>query len=322
MSKGIFICGRKPATDASSLASGMRYASCRAIAGSDFALWCLLAALWGSSFLAIGIGVRTLGIFELVTGRTVIGAALLIAVVVAVDGSLRLTPRGWLLAAIVGLTGNVIPFLLISFAEQHVDTGLAALIMGLAPIATLSLAPLVHPDETLTSGKMIGGALGLGGLTLLVGPDAFGGLGSNLIAQVALVLAALCYAATALISRRFAYPEPLQMAAASVLVAALTTGAMCLSGGDNPGLHSPSLGSLLAVVYLGIGPTALAAIIYFRLIPRIGATALQQVNYVVPVLGTVLGILFLRERPTWNAMLAIPVVLLAIRLVTRSVHRG
>ncbi|MEP5624990.1 MAG: DMT family transporter, partial [Hyphomicrobiales bacterium] len=284
----------------------------------EFLLWALLATLWGSSFLAISIGVHDYDPIALVAGRMVIGAAVLTAVLLLSGGNLRLGVRGWAIASIVGLSGNVAPFLLISFAEQTVNSSLAALIMGIAPIVTLALAPLIHHDETLSRPKVLGALAGFCGVIVLVGSDAAQGVTADLIPQLALVMAALCYAFTALFSRRFPFSNPMQMAAASVLIGAM--GMLAVSGaelfvGVIPDLTSPGA---LAIIYLGVGPTALAALIYFYLIPRIGATRLQQVNYVVPVIGTVLGITVLSEQPEWTTWAALPLILLGVYLVSKK----
>ena len=287
------------------------------MSAKDFGLWALLAWLWGSSFLAIDIGLENYDPLALVAGRMIIGAAVLAAFIYAKGVGLKLGPRGWLLATVLGLTGNVIPFFLISYAEQIVDSGLAALIMGIAPIVTLALAPLVHFEETLGPGKILGAAFGFGGIIVLVGPSAAAGLGGDLLPQMALIGAALCYASTALISRRFAYPNPLQMAAASVLTGAVLITIVAAMSTPTFDLAEAPLPSSLAVLYLGLGPTALAALIYFHLIPRIGAARLQQVNYVVPVLGTFLGMAVLAEQPAWTTWTAIPLILLGVYFVSR-----
>ncbi|MER0240384.1 EamA family transporter [Fulvimarina sp. MAC8] len=280
----------------------------------DFGLWLLLAWLWGSSFLAIGIGVTTMHPFSLVSARMVIGALFLLVVLGIRGGSLGLGVTGWATALVVGLSGNVAPFLLISYAEQSVPSGVAALIMGIAPVVTLTVAPLTHESEVLTRSKMIGAVIGFAGIVILVGPNAVEGVGGDLLPRLALTGAALCYAFTALFSRRFPYPNPLSMAAASVLIGAiLITALTALTGTYSFSEISPE--SALAAIYLGAGPTALAALIYFTLIPRVGAGRLQQVNYVVPVLGLVLGVMFLGERPTWNAISAVPVILVAVWFV-------
>ena len=281
----------------------------------ETALWLCLAWLWGSSFLAIGIAVETFSPVDVVAGRMGIGAAFLILILLLGKGSLRMGWRAWLIATVVGLSGNVLPFLLISFAEQRVDSGLAALIMGIAPVVTLVIAPLVHHEETLGRRKIVGALIGFCGIGVLVGPNAFEDMGYETLAQIALLGAAFCYAFTALFSRRFPHEKPMQTAAASVLIGAVVIGIISITNWQE---QTASASSLLAIVYLGIGPTALAAAIYFYLIPRIGAGRLQQVNYVVPVLGTLLGIFVLHEQPTLNTWIAIPFILAAVYIVTRK----
>lgn len=283
----------------------------------DFGMWALLALIWGSSFLAIGVGVQSFDPLTLVTGRMIIGAVVLTFVVLLTGRNLRLGRRGWIIAAIVGSTANIIPFMLISYAEQTVHSGVAALIMGIAPIATLSLAPFVHPDEVLTRTKLAGGFTGLFGVALLVGPEAMHGFRGDLLPLLALVLAALLYAGTALFTRRFPHPDALQMAGASLLVGACVSTTLSLIMWDGEAFREVSTASLLAMIYLGLAATALAAILYFTLIPRIGAARLQQVNYIVPIVGLVLGMVFLGERPSWNAWFAVPLILTGVWFVTR-----
>lgn len=284
----------------------------------DFLLWGLLAGLWGSSFLAIGVAVEGYSPQMLVFGRMAIGALILAAVLLIRGGSFSLGARGWTIAAVVGFSGNVLPFLLISYAEQEVDTGLAALIMGIAPIVTLAAAPFAHSEESLGSSKILGAIAGFGGVALLVLPDVTTGHLGGLVPQIALIVAALCYSFTALFSRRFPHSDSIQMAAASVLAGTVGLAGYFLVSFEPQAFPEMLSASSLAVLYLGLGPTALAALIYFYLIPRIGAAKLSQVNYVVPVVGTLLGIAFLGEQPVWTTWLALPLILAGVYLVTRK----
>lgn len=284
----------------------------------EFGLWTLLTILWGGSFLAIGIGVETIDPFTLVAGRMVLAACVLVSIVYLSGNTLRLGRRGWSIAAVAGMTGNIFPFLLISYAEQEVNSGTAALIMGITPIVTLAVAPLIHPDETLGRLKILGAAAGFAGIAILVGPAAMEGTDGFFVAKLALVLAALLYSFTTLFSRRFPFPDPLQLAAAAVLVGAVTSSLVAIFSFQHVGRFEWSYPGTLTVLYLGLGPTALATLVYFYLVPRIGAGRLSQVNYVVPILGTLLGIAFLNEQPEWNTWVAIPIILLGVFLVTRK----
>ena len=281
----------------------------------DFWLWLILALLWGSSFLAIGVGVETIAPRWLVAGRQILGTACLLLFLFLSGRNLQIGLYGWAIATLVGVTGNVAPYLLISYAEQQVDTGLAALLMGIAPAITLCLAPLFHAEEKITPYNAAGCAMGFIGVVILVGPSAFFGIGDDIIPQGALILAACCYALTALLSRRFIRADPVQMSVASVTMSAVISTALCIATPINATNISPA--SLWALIYLGLGPTALSALIYFHLISRIGAGRVQQVNYVVPVVGVILGILLLNERPSLGTYLAIPLICISVYLVTR-----
>ncbi|MBO9418249.1 DMT family transporter [Labrenzia sp. R4_2] len=288
----------------------------------DFLLWSVLAALWGSSFLAIGVAVKDIDPATLVFARMAIAAPVLGCVLLLRGGGFDLGVRGWIIAAIVGVSGNVLPFLLISYAEQEVNTGLAALIMGIAPIITLVAAPLVHFEESLTRLKVFGALAGFAGVAVLAAPDLSAGRIGSLLPELCLVAAACCYAFTALFSRRFPFPDPLQMAAASVFVGLLALGGYMVLFAPDLGLSAAPVPALAAVLYLGLGPTALAALIYFYLIPRIGAARLQQVNYAVPVIGTLLGIAVLGEQPGWTAWPALGLIVFGVYLVTRPDRTG
>ncbi len=284
--------------------------------GKDFWLWLLLAMLWGSSFLAIGVAVESISPNWLVAGRQILGAACLLVFLTQSGRKLQIGVYGWLIATLVGVTGNTVPYLLISYAEQQVDTGLAALLMGVAPAITLCLAPLFHADETITKNKVFGCALGFSGVAILVGPSTALGIGTDILPQSALILAACFYALTALLSRRLIRTDPIQTSAASVTMSAVISAALCITTPINADSISPE--SIFALIYLGLGPTALSALIYFYLIPRIGAARIQQVNYMVPVIGVVLGMALLNERPSLGTYLAIPLICLSVYLVTRT----
>jgi drug/metabolite transporter (DMT)-like permease len=289
--------------------------------GRQWLLWCSLATLWGSSFLAIRIAVHAVDPILVVAWRMGIGALALMFFLWAFSTPLRLGQRGWAIAFVVGISGNVAPFLLISYAEMQVESGLAALIMAIAPVITLVAAPSIHPDEQLTSSKMTGGIVGLIGVLFLVGPAVLLNIGNALMPQIALLAAACCYSFTALFSRRFSHPQPLHMAAGSVIIGAGIMVLLVILSGSGASLPMGDWGAVVAILYLGLGPTALAAAIYFTLLPQVGASRLQQVNFAVPAIGVILGVIVLGEVLTWNVWIALPTIMLAVWLVSRPAKR-
>lgn len=285
----------------------------------NIVLWLALALMWSSSYTAIKIGVETVAPLPLVSGRMIIGLAIMFAVLKLSNMTLSRNRRDWFAYAFSGLMGNTVPFVLISYGEQHVDSALAALLMGIAPVATVLIAHIAVPGEGLTRRSAAGIVTGFVGLIMLVGSGALSGLGSHLVGQIAIVCAALCYAATTIFVKNYAVRPPLEMATGSMLVGTLcicTATVASFALGDRAAFSVPSFSSAAAVVYLGVFSTALATLIYFHLVPRIGATRMSQINFAVPVGGALLGVALLGETIALPKTLALCVIMAAIYLVT------
>lgn len=283
---------------------------------NDILLWLVLVSLWGSSYTVIKLGVATVPPALLVTGRLWIGAIVIYAVLKL--NRMRFSRRweDWLHFTVSGLLGNAIPFLLISYGEQSVDSALASIFMGIAPVTTVFMAAIVFPDEALTPRVIIGLFTGIAGVFTLVGPGALSGIGQDLPSQAAILGAALCYSMTTIYVRRFARRPALEMAAGSMIVAALSLTALAFALGGQPGGIEPTATSLGAILYLGLLSTALANLIYFHLVPRLGAARMSQVNFGVPVVGACLGIFVLAEPMTSQRLIALVVISTAVLLVT------
>jgi drug/metabolite transporter (DMT)-like permease len=279
-------------------------------------LWIALALIWSSSYLAIKIGVESISPLSLVTMRMIIGTSVMLCILRLWSLTLPREIRSWIILLVVGLTGNIIPFSLISYGEVHIDSGLAALLMGIAPVVTVLLAPMVHPDEILSPKIIMGITLGFFGLIVLIGPEALQGFGDHVKGQLAVFGAALCYAFTTLFTRKYANQPALVMATGSMLIGTIII--VCVTALLEPvGQITLAMNrSLFAAIYLGLFPTALATLIYFQLVPKLGAARMSQVNFVVPVAGTLLGVLFLREPLAPQTITALLLILSAVFLVT------
>ena len=279
-------------------------------------LWILLATIWGSSYLAIKIGVESIDPLSLVAMRMMIGTIILLVILRAQSLSLPRDLASWGVLTVSGLFGSIIPFSLISFGELHVESGLAALLMGISPVVTILLAPLAHKDEKLTKRSLIGIGFGILGLLVLFGPAALNGFGSHIMGQLAVLGAALCYAFTTLYVRKYANLPAVTMSAGSMLIGTIiiVIAAFIIDAPLSSDL--PSFNSLSAAIYLGIFPTALATWIYFYLVPQLGAARMSQINFMVPVVGALLGIVFLNEALGFNALIALLLILTAIYFVS------
>lgn len=281
-------------------------------------LWSLLAVSWSGSYAAVKIGLDGFAPFTIVAGRLLIGAGMLYVIMRFRAGQLPVNGPALLAYAVPALFGNLVPFLLIGFGELHVDSGLAALLMGIAPVVTVMLAPLLITDEYLTPRSLFGIAFGLAGLLVLVGTTALSGLGQHVTGQLAILGAALCYAGTTLYVRRWITLPPLQMATGSLVLSAIpaTIGALALETPFETGNAGPA--PILALLYLGVCSTAVATLIYFYLVPHLGAGRMQQINFVVPALGTLFGVALLEEPLQANALASLALITIAVYLVTSA----
>jgi drug/metabolite transporter (DMT)-like permease len=241
-------------------------------------------------------------------------AALVLWLVMRLRGFVLPRQAGlWARFAAIAVLGNVTPFALISWGEQRIDSGLAAILMSTMPLATAALAHAFTQDERLTRWRASGVACGFSGVVVLVGPDALGGLGGEVTAQLAVVLAACGYAAASIVARGL-YGLSAVVTGTGVLLVAAAIAVPASLAFEQPWSVVPSALSLAAVVALALLCTATAYMILFRLVTTVGATFLAMNNYLVPLFGVVWGALILNERVSATALAALALVLAGIAL--------
>lgn len=280
----------------------------------------LLAACWGSSFMMIEISLRAFAPAHIVSGRLVLGAVFVAAVLLV--RRLPLPPRdAWGHLLIAALTGNVIPFTLLAVGQQYTISVFAGLAMGAAPLLTLGLAALALADERATQAKVAGLAIGFAGLILLLGPWRVDG-SSTLAGQLACIGAAASYAVCFVYTRRFLAPRKLSamtVATGQLSIAALIglVGLVIVA----PGVGDVGLPPVLALVALGGISTGFAYVLLNRLILDEGATAAAVVNYLVPMFAVAFGAGLLGERLTWNVLAGGAVVILGLAVADGRIRR-
>lgn len=268
----------------------------------------------------IKIGVATIPPATMAAGRLILAALILNTFALASGHRLPLSLRAWGMFAFVGLIGNAVPFTLIAWGETVVDSGLAAILIGIMPVATAVLAHFFTADEKMTVRRAVGVLVGFSGLLILVGLTALGSLGAAVVAQLAILAAALCYAVATVFVRRFANLPDAVMAAGAMTTGALAMAPVALLT-ESPWALDPTAASLAAVAVLGIVSTGAAALIYFYLIRTVGAGIFSQVNFITPAMGVAFGMVFLGELPGPNAWAALALIACGVWLVTRSGHR-
>ena len=277
----------------------------------DYVLLLSLAAIWGSSFLFIKIGVESIPPVSLTAGRLALAAASMAVVALLARQSLPRQRRVWTLIAMAALFGNVLPFTLISWGEETVDSGVAAILMAVMPLTTVLLAHIFTPDEPLTPQKAVGVGLGLLGLITLIGPAKLLHLGDDTVRQIAIAGAAFCYGVNALVAKHLIELPKRALAAAITALSAVIIIPISVAV-DAPWTIAASSNSIVAMVFLGLLHTAIATLIMFAIVKRQGASFFSQMNFLTPLVGVFLGAAILLERPPPNAYIALAIVLLGI----------
>jgi drug/metabolite transporter (DMT)-like permease len=289
--------------------------------GLDWALFVLLGFFWGSSYLFIKIGIDAgLQPFTLVSLRLLFGLALLAVVVRIAREPLPREPRMFGHLAVLGFFSVALPFGLITWAEQSVDSSLAAVLTGAVPLFVIPFAALMLPAERITINGLLGIAIGLVGVAIVVGFDPAALAGNELLAEIALIGAAASYAVGGVYARRNVHglrpmiPALFQVGIALVM---MSIPALLLERPWEGGL-SPE--ALFAVVWLGLLGSGAAYLIFFRLLGHWGATRTTLVAYLLPIWGIVLGALFLQEPVDARLLLGTALIIGGIAMV--NMRRG
>jgi len=264
---------------------------------SQWAILVTLSFLWGASFFFNGVAVAELPVLTVVVVRVALAAAILQVALRLTGRRIRRDPRLWGTFFAMALINNVMPFSLIVWSQSHIASGLAAIVNATTPLFTVLVAHVFTRDEKLSAGRITGVVIGLSGVAIMIGLDALETLGVNVAAQIASLCAALCYASGAVFGRRFREMNvtPLETATGQVTASsAMLIPVMLLV--DQPWtLPMPGPGVIAALIGVAALSTALAYILYFRLLATAGATNVLLVTFLVPIVAILLGTLFLDE---------------------------
>jgi drug/metabolite transporter (DMT)-like permease len=255
----------------------------------EWALLIVLSILWGGSFFFSNVALAELPPFTLVLGRVSLAAIVLNVVVVATGYRMPRSLRAWGSFTIMGTLNNLIPFSLIFWGQTHIESGLASILNATTPLWAVLLAHFFTTDERLTVNRFSGVLFGLLGVTLIIGPDVLRGLGLNFLAQLAVVGAALSYALAGIFGKRFRGTSPLVTATGQVTSTTVMMIPLVLFVDRPWTLSTPSLRTWGALVGLALLSTAVAYIIYFRLLASAGATNLLLVTFLIPVSALLAG---------------------------------
>lgn len=262
-----------------------------------WAMLLVLSVLWGGSFFFVGVAVGAVPPLLLVWCRVAIAAVALLLFLVATGRRLPNDRAVWVAFLGMGLLNNVIPFGLITWGQTEIASGLASIINAMTPVSTVVLAHFLTEDERLTPGRLAGVLLGLAGVVVLIGTEALQGFGVAVLAQVAVLTATVSYGFAGIWGRRFKRlgVEPTVAATGQVVASTLILGLPAFMLSAPWTLPIPGVDVVAAIVGLAILSTALAYILFFRILAAAGAGNVMLVTLLVPVSAILLGWLFLDE---------------------------
>jgi drug/metabolite transporter (DMT)-like permease len=282
---------------------------------TELALLLALSTLWGASYTFIKIGVETIPPVTLIAARTLIAGAVLVAILRLRGLTLPTDRKVWGRFLFQACLNSVVPFTLIAWAEQTTDAGLATILNSTSPIFAFLLTALITRHEAITGRKLFGVAAGLIGICMIVGIEALGGVGHELWAQLAIVAATICYAGAAIFGRNFKGLDPMMPAAGSMICGAAILIPVSLVV-DRPWTLAPSADSALALLALAVFSTALAFVIYFRLVQTLGSVGTTAQAYLRVPIGVAIGVLFLGETLSSTAWMGLACVVAGVIAMT------
>ncbi len=287
----------------------------------EWGAFTLLGLVWGSSFLWIKIAVQEIGPVMLVAFRLLFGLVGLLIIMRLQKQAFPRDPALWLRFGFMGVFNTALPFVLISWGETKIDSGLASILNGTVPLFTIVIAHFWLHDEKITAPRIGGLIVGFIGVVVLVsrdlGPD---GLVGNVWGQLAVVVASISYATAITFSRKYLRGQPPVLQSTLVLLVADALMWVALPMAERP-MHFPTLPlTWFALAWLGLLGSCLAYLLFFYLNNVWGPTRASLVTYIFPVVGLFLGILFLRETPDWRLLVGSALIVGGIGVVNLKLN--
>ncbi len=281
----------------------------------NFFWFFLLACCWGPSFLFIKVAVENIPPLIIANLRVAIGAVLLYLVLKIKKTELPKFGPAWKHFAVMGFFSCALPFALFAISEQYIDSSLAAILNGTTPLFTLIIAHFFTENDRLTKAKLYGTLTGFSGLFVLVAPSLFE-VEANSLGIFIGTMAAASYGVGFVYAKKNIHGfKPLVVPTAQLFLASLFLLPFSLIVEDPILIDSVSLAAVLSVLGLAVFGTALAFVIYYKLIAVTNATYVAAVNYVLPVFGVGLGMAVLKERLTWNSYLGSLMILVGVMII-------
>ncbi|HJR81715.1 MAG TPA: DMT family transporter [Anaerolineales bacterium] len=271
----------------------------------------LLGAIWSSSFMWIKIAVQEIGPITLVAFRVLFGLLFGIVVIYIQRIQWPRTLKEWTPLVVLGILNIAIPFFLISWGEQSIDSAVASILNATVPLFTILIAHYLLQDDKMTVPKVLGLLIGFAGVVILMSKDIGASLGS-VLGQLAIVLASAFYAGSGVYARKTTRDMPGIMRSAGPLLPATIVMWLAMFVAESP-VKFPQLGiTWIALLFLGVLGSGLAFVLSYYLLHEIGPTRTSMVTYLFPLGGVILGVAFLNEELTWQLIAGAVLIVLSL----------
>lgn len=274
-----------------------------------------LTVMWGSAFFFTKLALASVSPSAVVAGRLLIALGVLGAVIAFLKSRLPKSRTLWAYLVAIAIVGNVLPYTLISWGQQRIDSGLAGILMAVMPLVTLSLAHLLIEDERMTRHRALGFIIGFLGIIVLFGNDAIAslrGIDGELLAMLSVLVGAVSYAFSAILSRLRPKSDPIATAGAVTLIGTLFAITMLDVESGRSLLQGLNGTAILSIILLGVFSTGMATVIYFKLIETAGPSFVSLLNYLIPLWAVGIGKVFLGEELRTTDFYALIIIIAGI----------
>ncbi len=276
-----------------------------------WALLVILSVLWGGSFFLAEIALEDFSPYMTVTLRVGIAALVLLLYLLIIRKWQSLGVKMWLILLVMGALNNAIPFTLITWGQVYIESGLAAILNATTPLFTVLLAHVMTQDEKMSVNKLIGVITGFIGVVCLIGPVALSGQRDVALGQAAVLVAAISYAFAGIWGKRLRRLPAAQSAAGMLLGSTVLMLVFCVAKGEVFTFQA-SIPGWASIISLAVLSSALAYLIYFYILAEAGTTNLLLVTFLIPLSALILGVVFLNETFTINAIIGMILIIFSL----------
>ena len=285
----------------------------------DYALLTILALIWSSAFFNIKIATYSYGPVTIAFLRTFFGAIPVIGLCLFKKIKIEAFSKDWYWFAIIGIINLVLPFFLIAYGVQKVQSNLAAILMASTPLSATILAHFFTDNEKINYTKIFGVLVGFSGIIFLFSDNILINE-NNFLSALIIFFASTFYVIGGILTLKVSNKKN-ENVTASILIWATIFLIPLTAFIEKPWNLNPSIDSTISIIYLGIVATGLAWLLRFRILKNNGLVFQAQVAYLIPIFGVILGYIFLKELITPKVLVALIAVILGIYFVQKSTKK-